>query len=428
MFSGRGLGKMREFYADLHFHSPYAGGVSKNMSIPTLAQQAELKGLNVICTADVTHKTWLSHLKEHLVEENGTYAYPGTKTRFIVGTELEDANRVHHLVYLEDLSRAEELRENVSKFGKLDYWGAGRPKLKATGEQLAEIVFGLGGVIGPAHAFTPYFSAYAHFDSIKKCYGSFGEKISFVELGLSADSLLADLVRENHDYNFVTFSDSHSPWPHRIGREFTKMRMKEPSFKELKKVFGRSGGREITLNAGLNPKEGKYHATACNSCYEKFPPEKAAKMNWRCHCGGAIKKGVRDRISELASFSEETHPPFRPPYMHMLPLAEIIQLMSGEKNVLGKKVQAKWRETVDAFGTEINVLLESPIVELQEADGTIARGIEAFRNGFVVYDAGGGGNYGRPFICASKAECEQKEMELEQAQNSAKEQRTLLDY
>ncbi|MFA4907338.1 MAG: phosphotransferase, partial [archaeon] len=159
--------------------------------------------------------------------------------------------------------------------------------------------------------------------------------------------------------------------------------------------------------------EGKYHCSACNSCYAKFSLAEAGKLGWKCpNCNGAIKKGVRDRIMELANHKEEIHPDFRPDYSRLLPLAEIIQLSMGIASPTNEKVQAKWKEYIDAFGTEINVLVEAKAEDLLCTDKSSAESILAFRNGWVHYIPGGGGNYGKPIICLSQREFDLKKIEM----------------
>jgi len=406
---------MKEFDCDLHLHGLYSGGVSKNMLLPEIGEQAKLKGLHLMGSSDILCKEWLTHAKQSLTEENGAFLEKESRTPFILGGEINDSKRVHHIYFLPDFAAAETLREKLSPHGKLDGIGFGRPTLRLNGEQLAEKIHSAGGILGPAHAFTPYYAVYAHYDSVKKCYGNEAEKIKFIELGLSADSYFADLIEENHNYEFFTFSDAHSPWPHRIGREFTRIKMKEPSFTELVKALDRKNERGPTLNVGLNPREGKYHCTACNACYERYALEDAEKLKWRCpKCNGTIKKGVRHRILELAKFSEEIHPEHRPPYVHSIPLAEIIRISLGVENVNSQKVQSLWREFIDRFGSEIKVLIDEPVVELAEAGEGVAKKIESFRQGRVLYKSGGGGNYGTPIICDSPAELELKKLELKE--------------
>ncbi|MCX6798719.1 MAG: phosphotransferase, partial [Candidatus Diapherotrites archaeon] len=367
-------------------------------------------------TADITHEKWLAHVKESIVEEeNGCFKAKNANVHFIVGTEIQCSDLVHNLVFLPDLSEAQNLRGKIKNFGILDSWGCGRPRLRLSSEMLAEKVSECNGIAGPAHAFTPYFSVYAHFDSIAACYKSQAKSIHFIELGLSADSYFADLIPDNRDYQFLTCSDSHSPWPHRIGREFTRIKMREPSFKELKKALEKKDEKLVTLNAGLDPREGKYHLTACNDCHERYAMQEALRLRWRCtKCGGAIKRGVRDRITMLASGNmEEKHPAFRPPYLHLLPLAEIIQLTLEAKKVENNVVQSMWRDFVDRFGNEISALVDTPAEELAKVDARVAESVAAFRKGLVTYLPGGGGEYGKPFICKSEEGLERKNKEIE---------------
>ncbi len=423
---------MEEFDCDLHLHGLYSGGVSKNMLLPAIGEQAKLKGLHLMCTGDILCREWLEHAKKSLSEEQGVFREKNSGTAFLLGGEINDSAKVHHIFFLPDFSAAEELRSALQTYGRLDGMGFGRPTLRLNAEKLAEKVREAGGIIGPAHAFTPYYSVYAHFDSVRKCYGACGEQIKFIELGLSADSYFADLIEENHSYEFFTFSDAHSPWPHRIGREFTRIKMKEPCFGELAKALERKGERGCTLNVGLNPGEGKYHCTACNKCYERYSIEDAERMKWKCpKCKGTIKKGVRHRILELAAFAQEIHPENRPPYMHSIPLAEIIKLALGSENVNSQKVQSLWREFIDRFESEIKVLVDLPVVELAEASGEVAKKIESFRLGRVLYKSGGGGKYGEPVICDSGEELEMKKLELKECLecNSAfSGQRTLGEF
>lgn len=407
---------LKEYSCDLHFHGLYAGGVSDKMLIPVIAEQAKAKGLELVCTGDIQHAKWIEHVRESILEEeNGVFTDNESNANFIISTEVETNDRVHSLAYFPDFQAAEQFREKIRKFGSLDCTMCGRPKLRLKPEQVAEIAFDLGAIIGPSHAFTPYTGMYAHYDSVEAAYGGQAKKIDFIELGLSADTYFADLIGKNHNYTFLSSSDAHSPWPHRLGREFNRIKLAKPDFKSLKRALHEREERLVTLNAGLDPREGKYHCSACNSCYAKYSPEDSKRMEWRCpKCGGSIKKGVRDRIMELADHKNEIHPSFRPDYVHILPLAEIIQLSLGLANPASEKVQEKWRQFVQALGNEIKVLLEAKPEELFAVDKKIAEYVLAFRNGWVLYVPGGGGNYGKPIICLSEKEFELKKIGMKE--------------
>ncbi len=423
---------MTEFNCDLHFHGPYSSGVSKNMLIPIIAEQAKLKGLDVCGMADMLQASWMKHLRENIIEkENGVFLDKKEQVFFIPQVEVQCNKRIHHLVFLPDFASALNLKESLKGKAVFDSWGCGRPVIRLSPEEIAEKVLDAGGIIGPAHAFTPYFSVYAFFDSIQKAYGNMGKSIHFLELGLSADTNYADMIAENRQYQFLTCSDAHSPWPYRIGREFTRIEMKEPSFKELKKALEEKEEKRIKLNVGLDPREGKYHMTACNACYSKFSLEQAKALNWRCpKCRGSIKRGVRDRI-EMLSDGKSKHPEFRPRYLHIVPLAEIIQLALNVQGINSISVQSMWRDFVERFGSEINALIDAAEEELKQVNPRVGQKVVSFRKGFVHYIAGGGGNYGKPVICDSKEEFERKKGEIEaemKEKDSFKGQKTLGEF
>ena len=145
-------------------------------------------------------------------------------------------------------------------------------------------------------------------------------------------------------------------------------------------------------------------------------------------CRGSIKRGVRDRI-EMLSDGKEEHPNFRPEYMHSVPLAEIIQLALDVKGINTIRVQSTWRDFVERFGTEINILIDVSEEELAEVDSRVGQKIISFRKGWVYYIPGGGGNYGKPVICDSKKEFERKGKEiLEEEKNSFKGQKSLVEF
>jgi len=379
---------------DFHIHSKYSGGTSPDMEIPLIAEQAELKGLDIVGTGDATHPLWLGHLKKTLTKEDDIYSVKGSKTKFLITAEVEDTNRVHHVVLLPDLDSAESFRDSI-KHKSNDIDKDGRPHLFMSAPEIVDIANGVGAMVGPAHAFTPWTAVYKAFDSLKECYQDTLKHIRFLELGLSANTNMADCIKELEDLVFMSNSDCHSPWPHRLGREFNRVDCK-PSFQGIKKAIE---GKKFLLNVGLNPREGKYHETACTRCFLKFKPEDAERLKRRCPvCKGIIKRGVKERIGQLADYKQPKHPKGRPEYIQILPLAEIISLIIGVKSLYSKKVQERWKHLVDNLGTEIDILVSMDINKIAEFDSELAGLIKDFREGNVEYDAGGGGNYGRPVI------------------------------
>jgi len=95
----------------------------------------------------------------------------------------------------------------------------------------------------------------------------------------------------------------------------------------------------------------------------------------------------------LADRPRPRHPDHRPPYLHLIPLAEIIAMALNVKNVYSPKVQTIWNELVKGK-SEIEVLVEADLSDL-EGEEKVIDAIRAFRSKDVVVEPGGGGRYGR---------------------------------
>ena len=374
--------------ADLHLHSRYSKAVSKAMTIPNLAENARFKGLGLVGTGDILNPHWEAELLKYAKKvDEGTYEL--NEVRFLLTTEVEDSRRVHHVLIFPSIDTVREMREILRRYST-DIETEGRPHLSLSAAEIADIANELGVLIGPAHAFTPWTSLYKEYDSLEEAYG--GAKIHFLELGLSADSEMADMIKAHHRLTYLSNSDAHSPMPHRLGREFNRFEVEEVTFEEIRKAILRRGGRRIVLNAGLDPRLGKYHLTACSRCYAHYSLGEAKAFKWRCpKCGGRIKKGVRDRILELADTNER--PKDRPPYLRLAPLAEIISMVIG-KGVETKAVRLIWERFLRDFGSEIMVLVDVPVGELARVHEEVAKAIWAYRNGKLIVIPGGGGKYG----------------------------------
>ena len=369
--------------ADFHIHSCFSMASSKDMLIKNIAPKSKLKGLGILGTGDGLHPKWLD-----IIEESTTYQgdgiYSADNMDFVITSEIEGKNKIHHLIIIPDIDIARELSDELpSKNKNMD----GRPKTQLNGAEILDLVRQYDCLIGPAHAFTPWTGMYKSFDSIYECYE---KKVDFVELGLSADTDMADTVCELKDFTFLSNSDAHSPWPHRLGREFNQIELKDISFSSIKHAIRHF---DIKANYGLVPNLGKYHMTACTRCFRLVEPDVARKNKMKCECGGRIKKGVDYRISEISDFKQAKHPDFRPPYIHLMPLAELISTVY-DKGVTTKTVQNIWQKLIDNFGNEINVLINAEFKDLNEIDLKVSKAIKAFRDNTIDIVPGGGGKYG----------------------------------
>ncbi len=382
--------------ADLHLHSPHTGGVSRKISLECLVKWAKLKGLNLIAIPDAVYPPWRESLSP-LEQENGLYTLDGVY--LIPTSEIETKDRVHHVLVFPSLSEAGEMWQRLRNPRR-----GGRPRVDMDGEELARLAEELDVLIFPAHAFTPYFSLYAHHDSLSSCYGSMTDYIRGMELGLSADTSLALLIPETHRLAYFSFSDAHSC--RKIGREFTALDAR-PTLSSVLRAL-REG--RVLFNAGLHPREGKYHLTACNRCYRYYSLREAQAMKWRCPCGGSIKKGVRDRILEL---SRPREPPEKPPYYHVVPLEELFR-------ILGRRDYEEFLRSVP----EIHALLLEP---LENLPSDLRPYVQLIREDQVVYVPGGGGKYGEPLFILDPGEREKKRREIEEM-IPRETQRTLFEF
>ena len=363
--------------ADFHLHSPFSMAVSKLMSPPALLETCIRKGIGALGTGDASHPVWREAWEEYLENEEGITIVPTM--------EVQGEGRVHHLILTESMEIAEAISRRFAPYSRTIY-SSGRPHVALSGEGIARIVHEEGGVIGPAHAFTPWTGIYGKYPSLKECYQE--ESPDFLELGLSADSSYGAGIPELAKIPFVSNSDAHSPSPLKIGREFNRIDIKKETAAAVIESVCRGN---ILLNAGFFPEEGKYNRTACITCYQQFSFSEAEENGWRCpYDGGVIKVGVRDRAAQMSIGPMSP----RPPYLHTLPLGEIIQKVLGTSSPNTLKCQALYNEFIASFGNEIAVLTDVTIGEIAIINSGVAAAVEGLRSEKIVLHPGGGGKYG----------------------------------
>lgn len=364
--------------ADLHIHSPYSIAVSRFMQPKELILGCKTKGIRVLGTGDALQPDWMAGWEPFFENDAGIVIVPQA--------EIEDKNRVHHVILAEDPAQFSQLRDLLEGTCK-SFVTSGRPHVYLTGEEIANAAHDVGALVGPAHAFTPWTAMYAYFNSVPACYGN--AKIDFLELGLSADSSYGAAIPDLYDIPFLTNSDAHSPYPDKLGREFNRLRLEQPTAKGVLAAI-REGA--VAMNAGFFPEEGKYNRTACTRCYKQYTLEVALHHQWRCPAdGGIIKKGVSDRAKELSRGGMARS---RPPYLHVLPLAQIIQTMEGSSSPNTKKCKAIYASFIEMFESEIAVLIDVPVAEIRTLHPKVADAVAALRDGTVILHPGGGGKYG----------------------------------
>ena len=391
-----------QFNADLHIHGRFSAATSADMNFKNLARGSEQKGVDLVATGDCLQPTWLKEIKAMEKVAEGTFQQGNT--RFVLTTEVEAEKRVHHLLMFPSISSVEDFIERIGKDTK-NLASDGRPKIWLNGEELAQKVVDSGAYFGPAHAFTPWTGFYAKYDSLKHGYGDLASKISYLELGLSANTDYGDQIAELENITFLTNSDAHSPQPVRLAREFNVVEAEDMTFAELMMAIRRQKGRKFVKNYGLPEGEGKYNRTACSRCFVQYELNRALALRWKCICGGSIKKGVRERAEELGGGRGIIHPDHRPEYFYLIPLSEIIMRAVGHSSPFTGKVQGTWEALVKGFDNELEVLMDAPTSKIRKIAGDmVADAVQAFRDDEIQIIPGGGGKYGSIVLPGQEAD------------------------
>lgn len=388
------LNTLTPYFSDLHIHigatksgKPVKITASRNMTLTSILEEAsERKGIEMIGIVDAHVPEVIEEL-EGLLEKgyaaelaDGGIRYKNTT--LILGSEVEvkeeERGEAHFLCYVPYLARMREFTGWLSK--RCKNIALSSQRIATNLRELQRVTEELDGTMIPAHVFTPHKGMYGN------CTNHMAEildpaKVFAVELGLSANTDMADCLSELQNKTFLTNSDAHS-LP-KIGREYQQIAMAGPSFREWMMALKRENGRQVIVNYGLLPRLGKYHQTTCQSCQQ--PLEQT--LDGKCpHCGlNAVVRGVEERIRELADLPKGQHPAHRPPYVEQIPL----EFIPG----LGPKMRGK---LFAAFGTEMNILHRADFESLSNVVGEkLARTITLAREGKLSVKTGGAGIYGR---------------------------------
>ena len=392
---------MNEIFADLHVHigrsengKPIKITAAKSLNFANIAKECfERKGIDVVGIIDCASPYVIEDIENFLKNgeayeiEDGGIIYKD-KVCIILGSEVEtteireDGKRgsAHNLCYFPTLKDIKGFSSEMSKH--IHNITLSTQKSDLSGYDLVDIVERYNGVLIPAHIFTPFKSYYGNCtERLERIFKEKYDKIFAVELGLSADTYIADELRELANKNFITNSDAHS-LP-KIAREYNKLLVENISFKEIMKAIKMEDGRKILANYGLDPKLGKYNRSFCEDCNSSIEmPPPATVCN---KCGGTnITMGVYDRI-EIIKDGESTSPEFRPKYNYQIPLG----FMPG---IGGKTIE----NLLANFGTEMTVLHKLSKDDLEAVLGSKqALIIDEARKGNMHIHAGGGGVYGK---------------------------------
>lgn len=404
------------FIADFHIHSSYSRATSKECVPEILELWARRKGLALIGTGDFTHPAWRAELKEKLVpSDEGLYIlkndnrrkedFPGSDAvpRFIVSGEISSiykkngkVRKVHNLILLPDLKKAETLSLRLEEIGNLH--SDGRPILGLDSRDLLEITLETcpDAIFIPAHIWTPHFSlfgAYSGFDDIKECFEDLTPHIHALETGLSSDPPMNWRLSALDAYTLVSNSDAHSPANLAREANIFNTGLSYPAIAgALKK--SEPGGFVGTIE--FFPEEGKYHYDGHRNCKACFKPAETKDLSGKCPvCGGRITVGVLHRVEELADREEGFAPSGAPRYESLVPLNEVIAASVGFTSASGR-VKTQYSELIRDLGPELYILREAPLDEIERRAGPcVAEGVRRLRDGKVEVTPGYDGEYGK---------------------------------
>lgn len=344
---------------DLHLHSRFARACSKNITFENLVKWATVKGLDLLGSADFTHPIWWEEFKEKC-KDNGKGFFYYQNFAFVISGEIslmykqEKSRKVHLLLLVPDVQTAEKIHLYLDSLGRRDY--DGRPIFGVSCEKFVEVLKQISKRIEviPAHIWTPYFGVLGSksgFNSLKECFGEQVSEIFAVETGLSSDLRMNWKIKELEDKSLVSFSDSHSYWPWRLGREATIFR-KTDSYDELIMQIRKNS---FLGTIEVDPAYGIYHYDGHKECGFSCNFFETKKLNGFCPvCKKGLTLGVEYRVNELES--EDSNHLIKKPSFLLLPLHEIISLNFGV-SLNSKRVWEVYEGLIKKFGSEFNVLM-----------------------------------------------------------------------
>lgn len=409
-----------KYIADFHIHSRFSRATSQQINLENLDKWAKIKGISILGTGDFTHPGWIEEIKEKLEPaEGGLFKLKKTesKIRFVLTTEVScvysknnKVRKIHLLIFAPSLEAVEKINTQLSWTSNLK--ADGRPILGMDVKELLKIVLDSSPdcLVVPAHIWTPWFSLFGSksgFDSVDECFEDYSKYIFAMETGLSSDPEMNWRVSLLDKYTLISNSDSHSL--QKIGREANVFEGEgEIDYFRLIDAIKR-GGKEkkdfnLTMTIEFFPEEGKYHYDGHRNCQVRLSPDETKKYGDLCPvCKKPLTVGVLSRVYELGNRKEGEKPSSALPFLRLVPLQEIIAEVFGQ-NSNSKFVEEKYKELIDFYGSEFEVLIEKTLDEIQKNFPEIAQGIKIVREGKVKVKAGYDGEFGKVSLFNSEKE------------------------
>jgi len=396
-----------EIIADLQIHSKHSRATSIYLSIDNLEKYGRIKGLNLMGTGDFQHPLHRKEINEKLTEDDKGILRTKSGFAFLWQTEISlmftqggKGRAIHLLIFAPNTNVANKITEYLGSKGRLDY--DGRPIFGMSCRNLTKDLKEIDDKIEiiPAHCMTPWFGLFGSkkgFDSLKECFEDQTDKIYAVESGMSADPGMLWRFPEiaNNSVRVVSFSDAHSFWPWRIGRESTIFDIPELSYDNIIKAIRTGEGLKATIETP--PSYGRYHWDGHRNCDFSCSPKETKKLNGICPiCKRPMTIGVEYRVEELAKNPRGFKPKDAKPYHLLAPLHELIAF-NLNSSLSSKKTWEIYNSLINNFENEFNILLNISREELLEKkfDEKLVELILLNRQGKIPIDPGFDGEYGK---------------------------------
>ena len=376
---------MYEIFADLHVHigrsennKPIKITAAKSLNFANIAKECrDRKGIDMVGIIDCASPYVIEDIENFLKTgdayeiKDGGIIYKD-KVCIILGSEIETSEdglnghlgSAHNICFFPHLNDIKGFSREMSTHIKNITLSSQRADISAY--DLIDIVEKYNGILIPAHCFTPHKSFYGNCtDRLEKIFKEKYGRVLAIELGLSADTSLADKISELEQKTFITNSDAHS-------------------LPKIARALKNEDGRKILANYGMDPKLGKYHRTYCEVCGKNIEGTAPVTLCDTCDSKN-ITMGVYDRIEIIKDKKDTKSPKNRPEYIYQIPLTFIPGV--GKKSI---------EKLLDTFGTEMNIIHKLSKDDIEAVVGEkVANNIVSAREGKIKIHEGGGGVYGQ---------------------------------
>jgi uncharacterized protein (TIGR00375 family) len=403
-----------QFIGDLHIHSSYSRATSSGMVPENIWKWAQYKGITVVGTGDFAHPKWFQELTTklepmgnglcRLKREHETADVADScraEVFFLLSVEISciykkngRTRKIHCLVFFPDFQSAARFNATLGRLGNIN--SDGRPILGLDAKRLLEIALDTTpeALFIPAHAWTPHFSVFgaaSGFDSLEECFEELTPAIPAVETGLSSDPRMNWRLSALDRLTLISNSDAHSP--QKLGRE-ANIFDTELSYQGIATAIRTRQGFLGTIE--FFPEEGKYHYDGHRACNVCCSPAETIAHTYLCPvCGKKLTVGVMHRVEALADRRQGAQPNNAPGFRSAIPLIEILA-EAHKSGVSSKRAQEAYMNLISALGNELEILLATPIKDIEKAGSPlIAEAIARMRAGKVHISPGYDGEYGK---------------------------------